>query len=484
MSEKQQNLVKTFSTKDVLAMAFGTMIGWGWIMLSGQWAADAGMIGAVLAYVIGATLCVFVGMTYAELTPAIPCTGGSVVFSYKAMGYWPAVIAGLATSFAYMGVAAWEGPAFATAIDYIVPIPQIGYLWNIHGYEVYMSWAAVAIVASVIITIVNFRGAKQAAVFQTIATLGLVTVGIIFFLGGVTKGDFSNAKPLLTDVKGFAAVLLMVPAMFVGFDVIPQSAGEMNVPLKKIPFLLILSIFAAAIWYMLMIFATCMSAPISIRVGGTIPVADAMAHAFGNPIWGKICIVGAVCGILTSWNGFLYGGARVIYSLANAKMLPAFLGKIHPKYNTPSNAVLLCGALSTFSCLLGKKALVWFVNASSFGVVIMYGMVVLSFIMLRKNAPDMPRPYRVKNARVIGTLAIGVALFFAWLYTPLGPQPLVGVEWALVLAWFSCGLLLALYAKSRYKHVTARERELLLFGREYAAQPAEEAEKGSLQQTV
>lgn len=467
----EQKLVKTFGTKDVLAMAFGTMIGWGWIMLSGQWAADAGMIGAIGAYIVGALLCVFVGMAYAELTPAIPCTGGSVVFSYKAMGYWPAVIAGLATGFAYLGVAAWEGPAFASAVDYVIPIPNIGYLWTIQGYDVYVSWALVAIVASVIITIVNIRGAKQAAVFQTIATLGLIAVGLIFLFGGVTKGDIENTKPLLTDIKGFSAVLLMVPAMFVGFDVIPQSAGEMNVPLKKIPGILILSICAAAAWYMLMILATGMSAPLEIRASGEgIPVADSMAYAFGSPVWGKICIVGAICGILTSWNGFLYGGARVIYSLANAKMLPAFLGKIHPKHNTPANAVLVCGVLSTFSCLLGKGALSWFVNASSFGVVIMYGMVALAFIFLRKKAPNMVRPYKVKHPVIVGAGAVSVAIFFACLYLPFGPSPLKPIEWALVLGWFVVAGALAIWAKKRYAGVTEEERETLLFGPEYAKQ--------------
>lgn len=465
----EQNLVKTFSTKDVLALAFGTMIGWGWIMLSGQWAADAGMVGAIFAYVAGALLCVFVGMAYAELTPAIPCTGGSVVFSYKAMGYWPAVIAGLATGFAYLGVAAWEGPAFATAVDYVFPIPNLGYLWTIQGYDVYISWALVAIAASVIITIVNIRGAKSAAVFQTIATLGLVSVGLLFLCGGLVQGDIANTKPLVTDVHGFSAVLLMVPAMFVGFDVIPQSAGEMNVPLKKIPKLLILSIAAAAIWYMLMIFATGLSAPLSIRTNSAgIPVADAMAYAFGSPFWGKICIVGAICGILTSWNGFLYGGARVIYSLANAKMLPAFLGKIDPKYKTPKNAVLVCGILSTFSCLLGKGALSWFVNASSFGVVIMYAMVALSFIFLRRKAPQMVRPYRVKHGGLVGAGSILVACFFAFLYLPFGPSPLKPIEWTFVLAWFAVGLVLAFWASRKYADVSPEERETLLFGEEYA----------------
>lgn len=466
MSGDNQTLQKAFGTKDVLALAFGTMVGWGWIMLSGAWAASAGMLGAIGAYVVGAILCVFVGMVYAELTPAIPCTGGGVVFSYKAMGYWPAVIAGLATSFAYIGVAAWEGPAFATAIDYVVPIPKIGFLWTIQGFDVYGSWALIAIAASVIITMVNYKGAKQAAIFQSIATIGLVTVGIIFVFGGATRGDISNTKPLFTDVKGFASVLLMVPAMFVGFDVIPQSAGEMNVPLKKIPKLLILSICAAAAWYMIMIMTTCLSAPAAVREAGVIPVADSMAYAFGSPIWGKICIVGAICGILTSWNGFLYGGARVLYSLANAKMLPAFLGEIHPKYNTPSNAVLTCGILSTFSCLLGKGALVWFVNASSFGVVIMYLMVALSFCFLRKNQPDLARPYKVKYGKFVGAMAIFVAFFFAWLYTPLGPSPLIGIEWLLVIGWFILGLCLAFYAKNKYRYFTEQERLIALFGEE------------------
>lgn len=114
-------------------MAFGTMIGWGWIMLSGQWAADGGMLGAILAYAVGVVLCIVVGLVYAELTLAIPFTGGGVVFAYKSMGYWPSIIAGVSTALAYLGVAAWEGPAFSTAVNYVIPIPKIGHLWTIEG---------------------------------------------------------------------------------------------------------------------------------------------------------------------------------------------------------------------------------------------------------------------------------------------------------------------------------------------------------------
>ena len=78
------------------------------------------------------------------------------------------------------------------------------------------------------------------------------------------------------------------------------------------------------------------------------------------------------------------------------------------KYHTPSNAVLFCGALSTFSCLLGAGALTWFVNASSFGVVIVYLMVTLSFIFLRVRQPELERPYKIKHAKLVGAVSIGV----------------------------------------------------------------------------
>jgi amino acid transporter len=94
----------------------------------------------------------------------------------------------------------------------------------------------------------------------------------------------------------------------------------------------------------------------------------------------------------------------------------------------------------------------------------MYMMVALSFAFLRKNQPDLERPYKVKYGKFVGTMAILVAIFFAWLYTPLGPSPLIGIEWLLVISWFVLGIALAIYAKIKYKDVTEKERQILLFG--------------------
>ena len=73
--------------------------------------------------------------------------------------------------------------------------------------------------------------------------------------------------------------------------------------------------------------------------------------------------------------------------MSKTGILPLWLSKLHPKYQTPYRAILFCGAISTFSCLLGEGALSWFVNASSFSVVLMYGMDVLAFITLRRKQP-------------------------------------------------------------------------------------------------
>lgn len=455
--------------KDIFALAFGSMIGWGWVVLTGGWVETGGWLGACLAFVIGAVLCVFVGLCFAELTPALPCAGGNMVFSYRALGYGGSWIAVWATAFAYLGVAAWEGIAIATAINYVVPIPSIGYLWTIAGYDVYMSWCAVGMIIGLVIVLINFFGGKAAVLFQTVTTVLLVIVGLIFFLGAMGLGDASYMGPAFINSKGFIGVILMTPAMFVGFDVIPQSAEEMNIPRKKFPTVLILSILMATLWYIAIILGVAKAAPPEIIAGAEVGVADAAAFVFNTQIMGKIVIIGALCGILTSWNGFIIGAVRVLFAMGRAKMLPPIFGKLHSKYKTPYASIILVGILCLSGPLLGANALVWFVNASAFGTVLNYLMVSISFVVLRRKEPDLPRPYAVPAGRLMGPLAIIVSVAFIALYFPPSPGHLVWpYEWGMLLFWAVLGVILAIITKYTYRNVSLEEREHLIFGEEYA----------------
>ena len=456
-------LRKSLNFRDVLILAFSTMIGWGWVVLTGTWVVDGGGIGAALAFVLGAILCIFVGLTYCELTPMLPYAGGELVFSYKAMGYNASWFTGWMIAFAYIGVAAWEGPALATAIDYIIPIPRYGYLYSVAGFDVYATWLIIPAIVGLLLIAVNFKGIKFSAVFQAIVTTILALGGVIFAIVAIVKGDIANAEPVFTSSKGMFSVVLAVPAMFVGFDVIPQATEEMNLPVKKIPKAIIVSICLAAAWYIIMIFSAAFSAPNDVLGQDGISVANAISYATKSPIGGKLIILTAIMGILTSWNGFIIGATRVLYSMGRARMLPKAFGTLHAKNKTPYFATIFVGLITIFSPLLGKNSLGWFVDASAFGTVIAYFMVSLSFVVMRFKCPTMKRPYKIKHGLTVGLIAIIVSLFFIVLYLPVGSSSLETVEWVIVFSWIALGVIIYI-VNLRHKNSLKDEREKAIYG--------------------
>ena len=471
----RQELQKSLNMKDVLALAFGTMIGWGWIMLAGSWVGNGGTLGAIIAFLLGGVMAIFVGLTYAELTPALPLAGGELVFSYRAMGYNASWFTGWMITLAYLGVAAWEGPALSNALGFLFgnALPDLGVLYELQGSQVTGMFLLIGIVGAIVMTVLNLAGAKSSAIFQTTATVAMAIGGIAFFVSGVATGEVENLKPMFTDGQGLVAVILAVPAMFVGFDVIPQAAEEMNMPLNKIGKVMIIAIVMAATWYIIMILGTAMSTPGDVLSGyvndpDCVPVANCFAYALGSPVWGKLMICAAMCGILTSWNGFIVGASRVIFSMARAHMLPGIFAKVNKK-GVPVAAILLVGIVTILSPLLGKSALVWFVDAAAFGPVVAYFMVSLSFLILRKKEPDLARPFKVNAGIVVGILAVGVALFMATLYLPLySPAPLLGIEWALVGGWIVLGIILFIANKAGANGKKSKaEIEYQMFGDEY-----------------
>ena len=447
--DNKKTLNRTLSFKDILILAFSTMIGWGWVSLTGTWVVQGGAIGATIAFILGAVLCIFVGLTYCELTPMLPYAGGELVFSYKAMGYHASWFTGWMITFAYIGVAAWEGPALATAIDYLVPIPRMGYLFTVAGFEVYLTWLLIPAIAGAALIYINLKGINISAKFQLVVTIILALGGVIFAVLSGINGSIENVNPPLTDMGGVFSVVLAVPAMFVGFDVIPQAAEEMNLPVRRIPTAIIASICLAATWYIVMILSAAFAAPAAEFEAGGLTVANALFYATKGTVASKIIIVTAIMGIMTSWNGFIIGATRVLYSMGRARMLPEIFGTLHSDYQTPQFATLFVGVITVFTPLLGKNSLAWFVDASSFGTVLAYLMVAISFVVLRKKYPDAERPFAVKKASLVGWTAIVIALFFVLLYLPIGPSSLTAEEWWIVCAWMALGALFYLISLRR-----------------------------------
>ncbi len=440
----QGHFVRVVNRKGVIAMAFGAMVGWSWVALSGDWIAGAGSAGAILAFVCGGIAVIFVGFTYAELAAAMPQAGGEHVYSRRAMGPTASFVCTWAILLGYVSVVAFEAVALPTVTDYLIPGFSRGHLWTVAGWDVEATWVLVGVVAAILMAFINILGIRTAVRLQMLVVVLVIVAGLALMGGAAANGDTSNMAPLFDNgAKGLLGVLVMVPFMFVGFDVIPQSAEEVDMPFSDIGRLLMLSIAMAVFWYAAIIWAVSMSLSDAARDASSLPTADAAAAVFGAGWAGKLLVIGGIGGILTSWNAFLVGGSRALYALARAGQLPAAFGRLHPRFNTPHNAIMLIGALSALAPLFGRPALVWLVDAGGLGIVIAYAMVALSFLILRHREPDMPRPYRVRFGRFTGATALLLSLAISLLYLPGSPAALVWPqEWAIVLGWCVLGAVL------------------------------------------
>lgn len=442
--------VRVVNRKGVIALAFGAMVGWSWVALSGNWIASAGSVGAILAFVFGGVAVVFVGFTYAELAAAMPKAGGEHVYSQRAMGATASFICTWAILLGYVSVVAFEAVALPTVTDYIFPGFSRGYLWTVAGWDVQATWVLVGVVAAIVMTAINIIGIETAARLQMLVIVLVIVSGLALIGGAAVNGEASNMAPLFENgSRGWLGVLVMVPFMFVGFDVIPQSAEELDMPFADIGRLLMLSIVMAVLWYSVVIWAVSMSMPETARASSSLPTADAAVAVFGGSWAGKLLVVGGIGGILTSWNAFLIGGSRALYALARAGQLPAAFGNLHPRFNTPHNAILLIGSLSLAAPLFGRPALVWLVDAGGLGIVIAYALVALSFLILRRREPEMPRPYRVRWGQFTGVTALILSIAISILYLPGSPAALLWPqEWAIVIGWCLLGALLLAWRRS------------------------------------
>ena len=473
MEKKKSEFDKVFSAWDILVIAFGAMIGWGWVVSTGDQIGRGGVLGAVIGFAIGGIMVFFVGLTYAELTAAMPQCGGEHVFSYKAMGPVGSFICTWAIILGYVSVVCFEACALPTIITYIYPGFLKGYLYTVAGFDIYASWLAVAMIVAFFITFINIKGAKTAATLQTVLTVIIGGVGILLIVASVVSGDASNLTPQLfagdsasTTMKAIMSVAVMTPFFFIGFDVIPQAAEEINVPPKKIGNILILSVVLAVIFYAFVIIAVgFVMNPgdiIASQEATGLVTADAMAKAFGTKIMAKVIIVGGMCGIITSWNSFLLGGSRAMYSMAESYMIPPFFAKLHPKHKTPVNSLYLIGALTMLAPFAGRTMMVWICDAGNFGCCLAYCMVSVSFLILRKKEPDMARPYKVGHYKFVGFMAVVMSGLMLLVYCiPGSGGSLVFQEWIMVGGWSLLGVVFYAICKRKYKEDFGKLIELI-----------------------
>lgn len=440
--DSENTFVRALGRWDVLAVAFGAMIGFGWVVKTGDFLSAAGPLGAALAFLLGGIVIILVGLTYAELVTAMPRAGGEHNYVLRGLGGRAAFVTSWTLLLGYVSVVAFEAVALPQSLVYLVPELSSGRLWSVGGSEVFAGWAAVGIGGALLMTYLNYIGVRPAAVFQTVAVLFLLAVGAALLFGAFLGGEVANMRPLVAGgTSGVLVVLVAVPFLFVGFDVIPQSAEEINLPLRKIGTLLIVSVAMAAVWYMLIMLTVGTGLPAPLLADSELATGAAMEALWGSRFMGVLLVLGGIAGILTSWNGFLIGASRLLYAMANSGMVPSWFARVHPRHRTPGNAILFIGGLSVLAPLFGEQMLTWLVNAGGFALIVAYLMVATTFLVLRRYEPSMARPFRVRHGRTVGVLAVVLSLSLAVLFLPGMPSGLAWPsEWVILIGWMLLGL--------------------------------------------
>ena len=442
----QRGFKKVLGRIDAIALGFGAMIGFGWVVLTGGWLDDAGTAGAALAMVAGGAIMAVVGLVYGELVAAMPAAGGEHNYLLRGMGARWAFIGSWGITVGYITIVAFEAVAVPRTVQYIFPnLSQIP-LWTVAGFEVNLTWALLGSLCAVIITWINIRGVKQASTVQIFVIIFLVLVGLMMIFGAFSGGSARNMEPFFHNgIGGFFLVLVVVPFLFVGFDVIPQVSEEMNLSPKKLGGTIITSVMLATVWYAAVILATSASLPVAELAVADIAVADAMGAVFNSQVMANLLLAGGLAGILTSWNSLLMGASRLLWALGNSRMLPRWFGKIHPTHGTPVNALLFVGALSFIAPFFGEQMLGWLVDSGSPSIVIAYLLVSIVFVILRKLEPDMERPFRIggrgNGGTAIGILSVVLCAGLALLYIPGMPAGLGVAPYVIFAFWWILGLV-------------------------------------------
>jgi APA family basic amino acid/polyamine antiporter len=469
---QRPKLKKGIGKAGLFSLAFGAMIGVGWVTAMGTWLSNAGPLGTIIAFVIGGLLMLAIGLCYAEITAALPLSGGEVAYAYKAYGTSKAFIVGWFLVFGYLSVSAFEAVSISKVFSYLVPSVDYLELYSVNGSPIYLSHIVLSALFVLLITTINFTGVKNSARFQVGLTILFIGLTFVFVIAGLIMGNWDNLSPMFSTkhsgsiTAGIAMVLVTVPFWFVGFDTIPQAAeeAEETISHKTIGLLIPLSIVAAVCFYILLIISTSIAAPWNDIIGDKLPTATAFGIATQSPFLVKLILVTAMVGLLTSWNGFFLAGSRVLFAMGRGKIIAPILGKSHKKHQTPYIAVLFSGIVTFLGSLMGPGAMVAFVNVGSLCIVIAFFGVSSSFITLRKKFPDLDRPYRTPGGNLLGYIGIiGSLCILSFMIFPNSPVALVWpFEWGIFLTFSILGLVFWLLSGKSRNSVPKEERDYLI----------------------
>ena len=340
------------------------------------------------------------GLTAAEVSAAIPKTGGMMVYIEEIYGKKLGFLTGWMQTVLFF-------PATAAAIAVMFG-QQAALLLNNSSLVMPMTIGVILLIG-----ILNTFGSKTSGAIQTVSTVcKLIPLGLIIVFGFIKgSGDNPIMNPLVAEgIRPMGVIGQLLVAILFAYDGwinVGALAGEMKNPGKDLPKAIIGGLSIVMAINVVINLAYLWVLPASELAQYASPASIVAEKIFG-PVGGKLINVGILVSVFGCLNGYLLTGPRIPYTLANQKLLPATFGKLN-KNGVPANATLFMVVLSVIYALSGQFNLLS--DLSMFAIWAFYTLTFIGVIKLRKTQPDLERPYKVPFYPVIPIISICSGLF-------------------------------------------------------------------------
>lgn len=390
MEENKAGLVRALGLKEAISMTIGTVVG------VGLFTCGSSQIGLVGSWIIGFTfiallISIWPCLIYGEMSAALPCAGGTYNYAKRGLNRIWANLSGWHYIVSVVAIGAGETLAFSNYFKTLLEQLGVNIAW--------LDSRVIAIVLVAIFLVLNFRGIEQSGKAQTGFMFFFWACSIAWFMYMIPKVHVEYfggiAMDSLPPFNEMMYIFGLVWWCYTGFETCVSMGAETKYPQYNLPRALKVSVFL--VFALNALFQWFLVGLVPHNFYGLLAVADApyaeglkAAGLIGFPII-LLCIGIAFGGDLSTINPGIAAPARYIYTMAQDGALPAFLGKIHPKYKTPHVAVIVVGVINFI--LIATGSIDYIASVSLISLAVCYMIGCLAYLGLKKKYADMKRPY-------------------------------------------------------------------------------------------
>jgi len=432
-------LARQLRLADYFALAFGTMVGVGWLVLMDDWLGRGGPLGAILGFALGGILLLPVGYVYGQWVERLPDAAGEAAYTAQVFPPLVSYFTGWMMLLAYFIVCPWEAVAVGKLAAYIFPSLNSLELYRVAGQPVFLPRLALGVGLTIFLAVLNYRGIRLSASFQNWTT-GTVLLLFVVLLGiSGARGSPANFHPAFsgTPLISILLTLQIVPYFMTGFESAPKAAEEAHPGFHPSGFFraIVMALLVGAGFYVLAVAAVAYIGPWQGLIGKRFATAIAFEQALGAQWPVRLILIMALLGLFQCFNGNFVASSRLLFAYGRRRSIPSIFGKVHEKFLTPNIAILGITAGTLIGLLLGDALLVPVTEVGSMASALGWFAACLSFWIVEKRA----------SMRIVTGLGIAVSLLlFLMKVLPVFPGHFSPAEWIAFGAWVALGIVLHL----------------------------------------